>query len=136
MDLAISNSTSPPSFPPPPLPHCQGESQECSSITDISSGDIAVLVNTTGTLCVRCLDSNGQTSGDTEFTVLDLIITSELSAIAIPGLTVDNNGVLRILNPGFFIPDGTSSLSIDCQARNFEFFYRRIMLFSSSKHMK
>lgn len=116
--------------------HTQGhQSQGCSSLTDITESYMELLINTTGIPCVQCLDSKGQTSSGTIFIRRGIIVEDN----SVPGLTVDSNGVLVILDPANLVPDGfRSPLIIDClfSLINPTFFHQHTRLYSKSELQK
>lgn len=99
--------------------------------TNIAMNDVDVLINTTGTPCIRCT-INGQSLGSTAFYTGGsggLVLINE-DGTAVPGLAV-SNGVLMIRNAAELIPDGAVGLSLNCQSGvSFRYAFE---LFSNSK---
>ena len=87
---------------------------------------VELLVNTSGTPCVRCLETpTSPVAGGTFYVV------NGAAASANPNVQV-TGGVLIILNPESVIPDGNSPLLLSCQVLG-GFEYDDIELRSNSK---
>lgn len=83
------------------------------------------LVNTSSTVCVRCLNSISIAPVDTVFVQNGNNINNVSNVDVI-------EGVLVIQDPTILIPDGNAPLTISCSAVA-QFVYRLVDLFSNSK---
>lgn len=101
---------------------------ECSSITNITTGDVDILINTTGTPCFQCLDSNGHVNTSTVFFLPGYIMSIKVPPA--PGLAV-GDGMLVVFDTETWIPAGNESpFILACQAYNF--IYPPVRIFSNS----
>ena len=98
----------------------------CSRFTDITMDHVQLLVNRSGTPCVRCLDNpNSQVNNDTIY-FLDGNPAATNDHVVVIG------GVLIIMNAWCAIPDDYSPVLLSCQVLG-GFTYNDIELISGSK---
>ena len=87
---------------------------------------VELLVNTSGTPCVRCLGTPTSPVAGNTFYFIDGGTTTGRLDVEVTG------GVLIILNPESVIPDGNSPLLLSCQVLG-GFTYQDLELRSNSK---
>ena len=98
----------------------------CSRFIDITMASVELLVNTSGTPCVRCLETRTSPVAGNTFYFIDGGPTTGRTDVEVTG------GVLIILDPEAVIPDGNSPLLLSCQVLG-GFEYDDIELRSNSK---
>lgn len=98
---------------------------ECSSHTDVTSDNFQVLVNVSGTHCVRCVESNGQFDAGTFYFLGGTPVFGGPDAVVV-------DGVFTILDGGRAITPGSTPLILGCQVVG-GLQYANIELFSSGK---
>ena len=81
----------------------------CSRFIDIVTNSVELLVNTSGTPCVRCLATPTSPVAGNTFYFIDGGPTTGRTDVEVVG------GVLIILDPDSVIPDGNSPLLLSCQ---------------------
>lgn len=113
---------------------CGEHMEECSNYANITESNMAILVNTTGIPCLRCVGSMGETGRDTVFLYKGTPI--ELTT-PVSNMRVDDSGALMILDAARLIPDGSQiSVVVDCAYPriNPAVFHLRATVYSNSKY--